>query len=409
MTQTARILVLLPPNYLLTHALEQAARKIPVEILYGTESPHHFSGQTRNIILKLRFRETDKLIETVRRHHRNHPFAAVLGVDIETTWLAALIADTLELLHHPIPMLEALRFKHLGRQKLLDAGLPIPRFFQFSLQDDPDRLAQIAPYPCVLKPTFLSAGRGIFVAENAKAFHSAFRRIREIVAQAPERLRAGRHGDILLVEDYIEGKEIVVAAYLQNREAKILNLVDQQIITDHPALRLTLYTAPSRLPFSYQQLVERLLSRTIRSLGFTRGPLVARFRINDRGLWLLDVLPVFFFSPTARLVQFPGDQSLEELWLREMLGEFPPLPDPLPGAAGILTWSLTQPERVDSISGIKAAQQVEGIEEVSLIIPGGKPMENRCLGFILARGKKPEQVEQALQKARNRIHIRLAS
>ncbi|NOX37963.1 MAG: ATP-grasp domain-containing protein [Calditrichaeota bacterium] len=405
MKEKPRILILLPPAYRWTDAFEAAARKIDVDLLFASDAPETFPARTMPPILKLPYHALDKLIESARQLHHERPFAAAIGVDNETVWLAALIADTLDLTHNPIPTLEALRFKHLSRQKLLDAGLPIPRFFQFSIQDDPERLAQLVPYPCILKPTFLSGTRGVFPSKNEREFLQAFQQIREIVSRAPERRRAGRHGYVLLVEDYIEGREILVEGYVQNREVKILQMLDRFADEDALPCSTVLYTSPSRLPFSYQQLVERLLDRTVSALGISRGPILARFRINARGVWILDISPTSLYGPGTQLLRFPENQTFEELMLRELMGEPILFPDPLPEATGMLALMAPQPARVMQIDGVEAARQVKGIEAVVLLSRPDQPAEPRCLGFILARGKKPDQVETSLRRARQLLHF----
>src|SRR6185437_3436314 len=90
------------------------------------------------------------------------------------------------------------------------AGLPVPANFRVALDHDPHAAADLASFPCVLKPLGLSASRGVIRANDPKEFVSAFARIRRLLEQ-PEILQLHeRWNEAIQVEQYIEGREFAL-------------------------------------------------------------------------------------------------------------------------------------------------------------------------------------------------------
>ncbi|MGB8929682.1 MAG: biotin carboxylase, partial [Anaeromyxobacteraceae bacterium] len=64
------------------------------------------------------------------------------------------------------------------------------------------------------------------------------------------------------------------------------------------------------------------------------------------------------------------------------------------------------------VAGVAAARDVAGVEDVVITAPQGRalaplPDGDSYLGFIFARGERPEEVERALRDAHARLRIDL--
>jgi hypothetical protein len=67
---------------------------------------------------------------------------------------------------------------------------------------------------------------------------------------------------------------------------------------------------------------------------------------------------------------------------------------------------------LEGVSGKEPAQEIPGIEGVSITAPLGTeiiplPEGSRYLGFLFARGETPEQVERSLRKAHKHLHFEI--
>jgi biotin carboxylase len=94
-----------------------------------------------------------------------------------------LVAQKLGLPYNSPASVEAARNKFLAHQRfqagdyrsLPSSGVQLERF--------PGAAAEMAIYPCVLKPLGLSASRGVIRADNPAEFVAAFRRIEALLSK----------------------------------------------------------------------------------------------------------------------------------------------------------------------------------------------------------------------------------
>ena len=89
------------------------------------------------------------------------------------------------------------------------AGVPVPRFQVRRLDEDPRAAAQVADYPCVLKPLCLSASRGVIRADSPEAFVAAHRTLSGILRD-PEVVVRGEESRRYLVESFVPGPEFAL-------------------------------------------------------------------------------------------------------------------------------------------------------------------------------------------------------
>src|SRR5205823_13948114 len=96
--------------------------------------------------------------DRIREFAAEYPIEAVVGVDDDTTVLAAQLARALNLPHNAVEAVKAARYKDVMRLALSEAeGVLSPAFWVFGTDADPNRCAGRVPYPCVLKPLSLAA------------------------------------------------------------------------------------------------------------------------------------------------------------------------------------------------------------------------------------------------------------
>ena len=71
---------------------------------------------------------------------------------------------------------------------------------------------------------------------------------------------------------------------------------------------------------------------------------------------------------------------------------------------------ISKPGILKGILGLEQAQSVKGIEEIKITIPISQkfvqlPEGNKYFGFIFSRSEKPEEVEETLKKAHERLEF----
>src|ERR1700745_202823 len=126
---------------------------------------------------------------------------------------------------------------------------------------------------------------------NREQFLDAAGRVRRLL-QSPE-ISATRepHLDLMLVEGYISGKEVAVEGLLTDGVLRVLAIFDKADPLEGPYFEETIYVTPSRLSSKQQQDIEACAAASVRALGLSHGPIHAAFRINEQGVWPLEVAP----------------------------------------------------------------------------------------------------------------------
>ena len=130
-----RVLLLLPTTTYRIHAFLEAARVVGVEVVCASERANTFEDRAPGNLLTVDFDDPDGAAEAVRRFAHAHPIDAVIGVDDLTAVAAATIAARLGLSANSVAAVAAARDKHLMRQRLRTAGVPVPRFRPVSMED----------------------------------------------------------------------------------------------------------------------------------------------------------------------------------------------------------------------------------------------------------------------------------
>jgi len=389
----------------------EAARRVGVELTVASERPSTFEAANPTGLLTLPLTDPQAAAERAVPFARERDVAAVMGVDDDTVIVAALIAQRLGLKSIPVHAATAARDKHLQREQLAQAGVPIPRFMLRGIDEDPATLAKSITYPCVIKPIRLSASRGVIRADNPASFVAAHARLRAIL-EDPETIKTcGVRATHYLIEEFIPGYEVALEGLVVDRRLHVLALFDKPDPLDGPFFEETIYVTPSSVPAGLQSAIKECAERAVRALAITDGPIHAELRYNERGPFLIELAARPIGGRCSAVLRF-GDQgiSLEELILRHALGM------PIPSlqrerlAAGVMMIPIPGAGTLKEVRGIAEAKAVPLIEDVQITAHPGEqlvpfPEGSRYPGFIFARGETPAEVETALRTAHRRLEF----
>ena len=406
-----RVLLLLPTRTYRTADFLVAADRLGVDVVVGAERRNALESLAEGGTMLVRLDDPERGAAMVERYAREHPLDAVVGVDDGSTLVAAAAAERLGLAHNPPDAVRRSRDKAQTRAALAAAGLATPNFATHSALLDAEALAALAAaarYPCVLKPLDRSGSQGVIRADNPADLVAAFGRIARILGcdvDAPGSASAGDGPQPrVLIEDFIPGVEVAVEGLLRGGELEVLAIFDKPDSPDGPFFEETLLVTPSRLGPDRQSSVEAAVARATRALGLREGPVHAEARLNDEGIWLLEVAARSIGGLCARTLRFGAGVSLEELILRHAAGlELPPHRRE-EMASGVLMLPIPRAGRLREVRGQAAAAAVPHIEGLSITVPRGEavvslPEGDRYLGFLFARAPSPDAVETALRAA----------
>ena len=108
----------------------------------------------------------------------------------------------------------------------------------------------------------------------------------------------------LQVEDFIPGREFAVEGLLTAGSLQVLAIFDKPDPLDGPYFEETIYVTPSRLSQAEQHSIIETTERAVHSLGLTHGPIHAEMRLNEQGVWMLEVAARPIGGLCARVLRF---------------------------------------------------------------------------------------------------------
>jgi biotin carboxylase len=401
-----RILLVAATTGYQTRAFAAAAERLGYETQLATDRCHILDDPWGDHALALRFDDPERSAQAVVA--AGQAFDGVVAVGDRPAYVAAFIARELGLSYNSPEAVLVAKNKFLTRQRFRAAALPVPAFIRIPLDHDPAAAAHEVSFPCVLKPLGLSASRGVIRANNTGQFIAAFKRIRAILA-LPEIVRLQEDQDRhVQVENFIEGREFALEGLLTEGRLTVLAIFDKPDPLNGPYFEETIYVTPSREPAAVQEAIIETTRRAIASMGLTHGPVHAEMRVNDRGVWMLEVAARPIGGLCARAVQFVSSFGLEEIVLRHAAGDPLGSLDLSDPARGVMMIPIPGGGVYVGASGVEDARAVPGIEDVTITAKEGQklvplPEGASYLGFIFTRGKSADAVERTLREAHSQL------
>ena len=403
------LLLLLPTRTYRAEAFLEAARRVNISVILGMERvPEALPDSSSNVLL-LDVQQPHLAAQTAAASARHYPIDAVIGVDDVTAVTAAAVAEAVGLSHNSVASVTAATNKRQMRQLLSEQGIPVPRHRVFPLDGDPSEFAKQVVYPCVVKPLILSASCGVIRANDEEQFKYAFRRVGTLLTTLGL-VAKDEQARWILVEDFVPGIEVALEGLLTNGVLQPLAMFDKPDPLDGPFFEETIYVTPSRLSSDVQQDIIACADGTAKALGLREGPVHGEFRVNEKGVWAIELAARAIGGRCSRTLDFASGMSLEELILRHALRmPLPPFTRP-DRSAGVMMLPIPYGGLLREVRGQAEARAVPGIEELTITAePGDElvplPEATRYLGFLLARGKTPEDVERSLRDAHGRLTI----
>ena len=400
-----RVLLLLPTTGYRNEDFLAAAKKLGVEIVAAANYCHQPAPSWGLApIMALHFDRPEQAADTVLREIGGN-LDAVLAVDDSGVELAALLSERLGLPGNPAQAVRRVRDKLAFRQLLREREFLCPEFHHLPTGEDPRKLFPELKFPVVVKARRLSASRGVIRVDDFEELMRAVNWVRAIQSRADRDAR-----DLgLIMESFIPGSEYALEGSLERGELTTLALFDKPDPMDGPHFEETLYITPSRLPEALQDCIHEEVARACRVAGLAAGPVHAEVRVNDQGVWILEVAARSIGGLCGRVLTHSLGMSLEELILRQVAAE------PLAiasegGAAGVMMIPIPRRGIYHGLEGLDAAQSVSGVTGVAITVEPGQiiappPDGATYLGFIFARAASPADAEMALRIAHRRLHF----
>jgi biotin carboxylase len=412
-----RVLILSTTTGYQLRSFGDSAERAGIDLIFGTDRCHRLDDPWRDAAVPVRFHEEDASLQAIVDAAQERPIHGVLAVGDRPVVLAARAARALGLPGNAPDAAAASANKMLARERFAAAGLPVPWFF-----DAPRAAAREVThdsrlrFPCVVKPLGLSGSRGVIRADSPEELDAALARLDALVSRKDVRaIRSGLE-DTILIEGFIEGRELAVEGVLTRGALHAFAIFDKPDPLDGPFFEETIYVTPSSLRPEEQQAVLDHVQRAASALGLTDGPVHAECRVGPGGVFVLEVAARPIGGLCSKVLRFGGERpaSLEEVLLLHATGRDITRYAREPQAAGVMMIPIPRRGTLKKVHGIEAAAGVPGIEEIVITAKSDQLLEplpeaGSYLGFIFARGPDAPTVVAALKRAHAGLRFDIAA
>jgi ATP-grasp domain-containing protein/L-aminoacid ligase-like protein len=407
-----RVLLLATTTGYQTRAFGEAAERLGVGLTFATDRCHVLEDPWRDEAIPIRFYDEEASVAAILESTTTRSLDGVLVVGDRPAAIGARVQQALGLPGHPAAAARAAGNKRATRARLREAGLPGPTFFETRLDVDPRRLAGRVPFPCVVKPLALSGSRGVIRADDERQFVAAFDRLRALLRSTELRAERNPAHERALIESFVPGREYALEGVLEHGALRTLAIFDKPDPLDGPFFEETIYVTPSMTATGTERAIVTGVERAAEALGLAHGPIHAECRLNDRGVFVLEVAARPIGGLCARALRFVDVRTtqsdspiaFEELLLRHALGESLAGWAREPAASGVMMIPIPRRGILRRVDGVDLARQVTGIVDVRITAKPDQqlvplPEGASYLGFIFARTATPAAAERALRDA----------
>ena len=407
---TPCVLILAPHGSYRTFDFIQAAEKLGIKTLIASEGKHSIiSAYAQGIHLDFTA-ESDIVFEELKQALKDFDIMGVIATDDYTTGLAAKIARQLGLPHNNPDAVQLTQRKDLARECLQRHGVTKPAHRRLDLNEDIKKQLDDLVFPVVIKPVGLSASRGVIRANDHTELQQAIERVQRLLLSINDLDEDVKR--YLLIEEFIAGDEVAVEAILSHGELSILTIFDKPEPLNGPYFEESYYITPTGLNQSLQQKVQSELQAACQAYGLSEGPVHAECRIRDNKVFIIEIAARTIGGLCGRLLSFGTGFSLEELVLKQAMGQSIVL-EKTDQAAGVLMIPIPKAGVLKRVEGLLEAQRVPFVDEVNVQIREGHeliplPEGSSYLGFIFAYAPSTQQAEQALRDAHAKLKFVIA-
>jgi ATP-grasp domain-containing protein/L-aminoacid ligase-like protein len=425
-----RVLLLATTTGYQTRAFGEAAERLGVELVFATDRCHMLEDPWQDGAIPIRFHDEDGSVEAIVDAARVRRLDGLISLGDRPTVIGARAGEALGLPVHPAEAAATARDKQRTRERLRDAGLPVPWFLASRIDANPRELARSLSFPCVVKPVAQSGSRGVMRADDTDEFLAAFDRLGALLRLPEIRAERNEAHDRILIEGFIPGREFALEGLMHHGALHVLALFDKPDPLDGPFFEETVYVTPSSVPADVEQRIAEAVRSAAAVIGLWHGPIHAECRVNASDIFVLEVAARPIGGLCSRALRFEQGEkrgrtpfsselpengvrplfSLEELLLRHALGEAPEGWSREARASGVMMIPIPARGVYRSVSGVEEARLVGGVDDLmvtakvdQLLVP--LPEGASYLGFIFAHGATSQSVQQALRAAHARLRF----
>lgn len=290
--------------------------------------------------------------------------------------------------------------KKLMRRCFLKANLPSPQFFPLSDQQTMREKAASVGYPVVLKPADSAGSRGVSIVEKESDLPAAFEHA----------MKYSTSGEVLL-EEYMDGIEISVEAFIQDGKVTILALSDK-VRTPWPYPMDTRVIFPSNKPQDIQDRARSIAEQAIKACKIDNAVIHMEMMVTKKGPMMVELASRGAgFHVFSKMLGWVCGINTVELLIDISVGKKIELKE-IKQRGAVLSFPSLKSGIVKSIAGLEEVKAMPGIHDAELYIkPGATVNELKSgadrIGHLIAYGEDRDDALRIADLAEQKLKIEI--
>lgn len=289
------------------------------------------------------------------------------------------------------------------RDALKENNVPIPIFFKVNgYKQFHNAVKKIISegYKCISKPADNSGSRGIFLLDNAED---------TTIVRAYEYTKASSRSGAIMVEEYMEGKEVSVETLSKNGICNVIQITDK-ITTEAPYFVEMGHSQPSMIDYNMWQRIEQIAVAANKAIGIKDGPSHTEIKVTKDGPKIVELgARLGGDNITTHLVPLSTGVDMVECAIKIALGEDVDFSKKFHKASAIRYFNQ-EPGIITQIKGCEEANSMEYVKQISIVHDIGEKIDvikssNDRVGFVITQADDVKVAINACEKARDTIVV----
>lgn len=277
-------------------------------------------------------------------------------------------------------------------------SVPHPWFYKINTGQELMILKKKLAYPCIIKPTNDSGSRGVILVRSEIELAKAY------IYSTSE----SKSGSVI-VQEYMEGKEVSVEVMVQNNEPHIVAITDK-ITTGAPFFVEMGHSQPSQLN---KKLISEVAKKAVKAVGISKGPAHVEIMVTSNGPKLIELgARLGGDYITSHLVLLSTGIDMVKATILDSCGMRFCLENTI-SQTSMIKYLATNSGVIKEIQGIEEAKQLKGVVSIKLFKGIGDSIRgihssNDRVGCVIVQEDDFELAELTCNQALSYINISIS-
>ena len=252
--------------------------------------------------------------------------AAVIPMNDFVVRSGRVVAEHYTLFYNSAETVEACRDKYKMKQVLAEAGLPVPRFEEFSTLEQLEKIAQSFKFPVVIKPRELAGSVAVIKVNEFSELGVVFRRCLREVEQLGGAFKT--RDDIFQIEEFIPSNTEVSIEVINHKDFRRVLAVTDKYLGEEPYFVEVGHSVPSHQ--SSNEELKNIALAACAALGIEYGMAHVEARITPSGeIKLIEIGARTGGDAIMDLIERTYGVNPYQFYVESLLGKKPSVPEEL--------------------------------------------------------------------------------